>query len=147
MPDEFVTRDRTARLVRVYAPNWGLRIRQRQRVRRLTGLSLLGGPLAIGLLLSVMLPGQAGAESAVNKHNGNYVFTHIDAALTIEGTRVVFQHAYNSLDSRVTTLGPAWTHSFAMRLLPSAQLSPDVIVVGPSGRSDLFPLGRGRRYL
>ena len=52
----------------------------------------------------------------VNTATGNYVSSVTDLSLPGRGLGFAFTRTYNSLDTRVSTLGPGWTQSYAARL-------------------------------
>lgn len=78
------------------------------------------------------------ASSSVNTLTGVYSYDRIDASATLNGAPVVFRRTYNSTDTRVTPLGPGWTHNFGMHVARPAPGSLDLLVVGPQGRTDTY---------
>ncbi|MCC6179564.1 MAG: RHS repeat protein [Chloroflexi bacterium] len=79
------------------------------------------------------------AGDPVQTRSGNFSHTHTDVAISGRGPVPTFARSFNSTDTRGGVLGPAWTHSYAIRLttVPS-DTSGSVVLTGPQGRSDRF---------
>lgn len=78
------------------------------------------------------------AGDPVSTFTGTYTDTHLDVSIPGRGPAVQFARAYNSNDTRTTTLGPGWTHSYNIRLNAPGDATDDIILVGPQGRSDRY---------
>ena len=81
---------------------------------------------------------EATAGDPVNTLTGTLSLSRLDVAIAGRGPAISFARAYNSNDTRTTTLGPGWTHTYNMRLNDPGDGSEDVILVGPQGRSDRY---------
>src|SRR5438874_5733127 len=92
--------------------------------------------LLVMLLVLGLVP-SAWAAAGVSTLTGNYSYDRVDLAMVASPRVITFARAYNSFDARTTTLGPGWTHNFAMRVRPT-QNAHQVAVVGPRGRSDVY---------
>ena len=80
----------------------------------------------------------AHSNDPVNTQNGSYAYSFIDIAIAGRGPSPVFERSYNSNDTRVSSLGPGWTHNYATRLRDPGDGTTDIILVGPTGRSDRY---------
>ncbi len=69
---------------------------------------------------------------------GNFTYARTDLAIAGRGPSPAFARAYNSADTRVGPLGPGWTHSSSTRIVDPGDASGDLVLVGPTGRSDRF---------
>jgi RHS repeat-associated protein len=78
------------------------------------------------------------AGDPVNTFTGSYSDTHLDIAIPGRGPAIAFSRTYNSNDTRVSSLGPGWTHSYNTRLASPGDDTDDVILIGPQGRSDRY---------
>jgi len=74
----------------------------------------------------------------VSSYTGSMSDSHVDIAIPGRGPAIEFARSYNSNDTRATTLGPGWTHSYNIQLVDPNDGSADVILVGPGGRSDRY---------
>jgi len=76
----------------------------------------------------------------VDTFNGSYAYQRTDVAERGRGPVPSFVRAYNSIDTRFTSLGPGWTHNYAARLYNPGDASHpnDVVVERPNGRSDRY---------
>jgi RHS repeat-associated protein len=74
----------------------------------------------------------------VSGFTGAFSYTHVDAEIPGRGPAVTFARSYNSNDTRVTTMGPGWTHSYNIRLVSPGPGTDDIVLVGPEGRSDRY---------
>ncbi|MCL4370644.1 MAG: DUF6531 domain-containing protein, partial [Chloroflexi bacterium] len=74
----------------------------------------------------------------VNTASGSYTYSHTDVAIPGRGPAITFERAYNSNDTRVSPLGPGWTHSYNTHLANPGDGSDSLILVGPKGGADLF---------
>jgi YD repeat-containing protein len=81
---------------------------------------------------------QEPAGDPVSTFTGAFSDTHVDRAIPGRGPAIQFSRSYNSNDTRVTTIGPGWTHSYNTRLTSPGDGTNDVILVGPQGRSDRY---------
>jgi RHS repeat-associated protein len=81
---------------------------------------------------------QDDAGDPTSTFTGTYSATHLDVAIPGRGPAVQFARSYNSNDTRVTALGPGWTHSYNIRLTDPGDGTKDVILIGPQGRSDRY---------
>lgn len=79
----------------------------------------------------------------VSSHTGSLSLEHADVAIPGRGPTIAFSRSYNSNDTRVTTLGPGWTHSYNIRLVSPGSGTSDLILVGPHGRSDRYTWSAG----
>lgn len=86
---------------------------------------------------------QEGAGDPVSTYTGTFSDTDVGVAIPGRGPAIEFARSYNSNDTRVTTLGPGWTHSYNIRLTSPGDASDDVILVGPQGRSDRYVASGG----
>lgn len=84
---------------------------------------------------------QEPAGDPVNSFTGALNDSHVDVAIPGRGPTVDFARSYNSNDTRVTALGPGWTHSYNIRLVDPNDGTSDVILIGPQGRSDRYVWG------
>ena len=75
-------------------------------------------------------------SGGVNTRTGSFTMGRTDVQL--RGPGIVFSRTYNSNDTRVGSLGPGWTHRYAMRLVDPGDGSDAVVLVGPEGRSDRY---------
>jgi RHS repeat-associated protein len=80
---------------------------------------------------------QAGGDP-VSTYTGTFSDLHLDTAMPGRGPSIEFARSYNSNDTRVSTLGPAWTHSYNIRLVSPDDGTEDIILMGPQGRSDRY---------
>ena len=85
-------------------------------------------------------PNSANGGDPVSTLTGSFGYHHTDVAIPGRGPAISFSRSYNSNDTRTTTLGPGWTHSYNVRLYDPGDGSSDVILVGPLGRSDRYVL-------
>jgi hypothetical protein len=74
----------------------------------------------------------------VNSFTGNFSREAVDVAITAMNPPLVLLRTFNSTDTRISPLGPSWTHSYAMHLSRPSGTSLGIIVVGPQGRSDIY---------
>jgi len=74
----------------------------------------------------------------VSTLTGSFGYHYTDVAIPGQGPAIQFARSYNSNDTRVTTLGPGWTHSYNVRLFDPGDGTSDVVVVGSQGRSDRY---------
>ena len=74
----------------------------------------------------------------VSSFTGAFSDTHVDAEIPGRGPSIRFARSYNSNDTRVTTMGPAWTHSYSTRLVSPSAGTEDIVLIGPQGRSDRY---------
>ncbi|HEX5824722.1 MAG TPA: RHS repeat-associated core domain-containing protein [Candidatus Limnocylindrales bacterium] len=86
--------------------------------------------------------GESGGDP-VSTGTGAFNDTHVDIAIPGRGPTINFARSYNSNDTRTTTLGPGWTHSYNVRLTSPGDGSSDVILVGGQGRSDRYSFAAG----
>lgn len=78
------------------------------------------------------------SKDPVNTLTGSYTYAHADVEIIGRGPTLLFVRTYNSNDTRISALGPGWTHSYAMHLARPDANSSDIIVVNPQGRSDRY---------
>ena len=83
--------------------------------------------------------GQAVSRGGVNTQTGAFSMSRVD--IQLRGPGIVFEHTYNSNDTRSGPMGPGWTHNFNMHLAVPDTASDEVILVGPEGRSDHYAPG------
>jgi RHS repeat-associated protein len=57
------------------------------------------------------------SKDPVNTATGNFIHQETDLSIATRGNPLVFSRFYNSKDSRVTSLGPGWTHSYNVILI------------------------------
>jgi YD repeat-containing protein len=71
---------------------------------------------------------------------GLYTYTHTDLTVAGASPSTHFARSYNSLDTRLTPLGPGWTHSYNIRVdFPGDPAAPDdVFLVQADARSDRY---------
>ena len=74
----------------------------------------------------------------VNSFTGNFSREAVDVAITAVNPPLVLLRTFNSLDPRISPLGPGWTYSYAMHLNSLSATPLDIIVVGPQGQSDVY---------
>ena len=74
----------------------------------------------------------------VHSFSGAYSYTFTDLSIAGRGPSPMLARTYNSNDPRVGVLGPAWTHSYEVRLRSPGDQTGDVLLVGPQGRSDRY---------
>jgi RHS repeat-associated protein len=79
----------------------------------------------------------------VSSYTGALSLEHADVAIPGRGPTIAFSRSYNSNDTRVGPLGPGWTHSYNVRLASPGGGTNDLILVGPSGRSDRYTWSAG----
>ncbi len=85
------------------------------------------------------MPLQAGsAGDPVETYTGNYFSSVVDLVLPGTTPRLLFVRAYNSLDTRVTPLGPGWSFNYHARINNPGDGTLDLLVVGPEGRTDRY---------
>ena len=87
--------------------------------------------------------GQVAASASsdpVSTLTGQYMYRRTDVAIPGRGPSPAFARAYSSADTRLSPLGPGWTHNYAMHLAnPGDPSHPkDVLLVNPQGRSDRY---------
>jgi len=78
------------------------------------------------------------AGDPVSTYTGSLGLSHTDVVIPGRGPAIAFSRSYNSNDTRVTPLGPGWTHSYNIRLVSPGGGTDDLILVGPQGRSDRY---------
>ncbi len=83
-------------------------------------------------------PNQHRSADPVNTYTGTYTYTRTDLALAGRGPSPTFARAYNSNDTRVTDLGPGWTHNYNVYIGDPADGTGDRYLIGPDGRSDRY---------
>lgn len=81
---------------------------------------------------------QGAGGDPVSTYSGAFSTTHLDVQIRGRGPSIAFARSYNSNDTRTTSLGPGWTHSYDIRLTSPGDGSDDLILVGPQGRSDRY---------
>jgi RHS repeat-associated protein len=74
----------------------------------------------------------------VGTFTGTFSYTHLDAKVAGRGPAIEFERSYNSNDARSGSMGPGWIHSYQIRLDSPGADTPDLILVGPQGRSDRY---------
>lgn len=74
----------------------------------------------------------------VGTFTGAFSYSHTDSAIAGRGPAIEFARSYNSNDTRAASMGPGWTHTYEIRLTAPAIETPDVVLVGPQGRSDRY---------
>jgi RHS repeat-associated protein len=79
----------------------------------------------------------------VSSYTGSLSLEHADVVIPGRGPTIAFARSYNSNDTRVTPLGPGWTHSYNVRLVSPGGGTNDLVLVGPSGRSDRYTWAAG----
>jgi YD repeat-containing protein len=77
----------------------------------------------------------------VSTDNGVGMHARVDLAIPGVGPSIAFARSYSSADTRVTPLGPGWTHSYNIRIRINSR--GETVLVGPHGRSDVFQSGAG----
>jgi RHS repeat-associated protein len=85
-------------------------------------------------------PNSSNGGDPVSTLTGSFGYHHTDVSIPGRGPAIALTRSYNSNDTRTTTLGPGWTHSYNIRLNDPGDGSSDVILVGPEGRSDRYVL-------
>lgn len=83
------------------------------------------------------------AGDPVSTLTGTFSDSHVDVAIPGRGPSISMTRSYNSNDTRVTSLGPGWTHSYNIRLTDPDDGTGDVVLVGPQGRSDRYVQSAG----
>jgi RHS repeat-associated protein len=86
------------------------------------------------------------SHDPVQTFTGSFSYLYTDIAIAGRGPVPVFTRAYNSNDTRIGPLGPGWTHNYDTRLVSPSAGSPDVVLVGPQGRSDLYTSSGGNSF-
>jgi RHS repeat-associated protein len=81
---------------------------------------------------------EADAGDPVGTFTGALNYTVVDAAIPGRGPTVSFARSYNSNDTRVSTMGPAWRHNYNISLVSPGGATDDATLIGPQGRSDLY---------
>ena len=79
----------------------------------------------------------------VSTNTGSFVDRQVDLAIAGRGPSPQFVRTFNSNDTRVTALGPGWTHSYNIRLVSPGDATDDVVLIGPEGRSDRYVASAG----
>ncbi len=83
-------------------------------------------------------PNSGDGGDPVSTLTGALGYDHMDVSIPGRGPAIQFARSYNSNDTRVTTLGPGWTHSYNIRLTSPGDGTNDIVLVGPQGRSDRY---------
>ncbi|HEY3061867.1 MAG TPA: DUF6531 domain-containing protein [Chloroflexota bacterium] len=78
-------------------------------------------------------------NSTIKRHsvmtvNGSFTLSASDARIR----DLDFTRTYNSNDPRSGSLGPGWTHNYAVHLADPGDGTGTVLVVGPQGRADRY---------
>ncbi len=84
-----------------------------------------------------------GTVGGVHTGTGSFGTSQADAGLTGLGPVPQLARSYNSNDPRPSPLGQGWRHNYAMHLARPPDGSPDLILVGPQGRSDRYGYSPG----
>lgn len=88
-------------------------------------------------------PNSATGGDPVSTLTGSFGYQHTDISIPGRGPTIDLARSYNNNDTRTTTLGPGWTHSYNIGLFDPDDGTSDVILVGPQGRSDRYVLSGG----
>ena len=83
---------------------------------------------------------QAPAAEPISTGNGNYFYSHTDLTIPGRGMPLVFQRAYNTLDSYAGPLGANWTHTYNISL--SVTTSGAAVKWG-DGHTETYTLSSG----
>lgn len=97
-------------------------------------------PIPAGTEFNGLLNQGVGGDP-VSTYTGSFADRHVDLAIPGRGPTPQLVRAYNSNDTRVTALGPGWTHSYNIRLVAPGDATADVVLIGPEGRSDRYIAG------
>ncbi len=82
----------------------------------------------------------------IDTGTGNYRYVPTDIAIPGRGPAPSFTRAYNSFDNRSTSLGPGWTHNFAIRVRCTGDETGDLFFVRPNGQTDRYTANPGGSY-
>lgn len=78
------------------------------------------------------------SKDPVSTLTGAFLYDRTDMSIPGRGPTPSFSRSYSSGDTRSTTLGPGWTHTYARRIRRQTSSSGDVALVQPDGRSDVY---------
>ena len=87
---------------------------------------------------SIDKPYSSTSRDPVITSTGSYTHSHTDMAIPGRGPAIAFARTYNGLDTRVSPMGPGWTHSYNVHLADPGDGSGNLILVGPRAGSDLY---------